>query len=166
VSDYPESGTGPDACPVEAVFPDQSLPCLAGRGHEPPHKFTPEPCEQCGCLPGDTWGCGCSNEECPCSEDEDDDSERLTGEAFEALYAPGRRVRFTRPDGGYPADQEMAAALLTPGETYTIDWSDVGFTSTRIALAGVDSRGQGFNSVLFESVDEPEPVPQQPEEGQ
>jgi hypothetical protein len=76
--------------------------------------------------------------------------EQPTGAAFEALYAPGRRVRFDHPDYGYPADQEQAAALLTPGETYTIDWSDVGFTSTRISVAGVDSRGQGFNSVLFE----------------
>jgi hypothetical protein len=77
-----------------------------------------------------------------------------TGAAFAALYAPGRRVRFDHPDYGYQADQEMAAKLLTPGEVYTIEWSDVGFTSTRIALAGVESHGQGFNSVLFETVDD------------
>lgn len=35
-------------------------------------RFTSEtPCPQCGCLPGDAWGCGCSNEDCPCSEEED-----------------------------------------------------------------------------------------------
>lgn len=63
------------ACPVEAVFPDQRLPCLLTRGHEPPHRFTPEPCGQCGCLPGDAWGCGCTNESCPCSEVEDEECE-------------------------------------------------------------------------------------------
>jgi len=80
-------------------------------------------------------------------------------EAFCAQFAPGRRVRFARPDAGYPADQKMAAALLTPGEVYTIEWSDIGFSSTRLGLAGVETRGQGFNSVLFEPV----PVPDEAE---
>ena len=30
-----------DPCPVEAVFPDERLPCLLDRGHEPPHKLHP-----------------------------------------------------------------------------------------------------------------------------
>ena len=55
----------------------------------------------------------------------------------------------------------MAARLLTPGEVYTIEWSDVGSSSTRLRLAGIETRGQGFNSVLFE------PVPDEPaKEGQ
>ena len=66
-----------DPCPVEAVFsPDDRVPCILPRGHEPPHQYTPQPCEQCGCLPGDAWGCGCSNEDCPCSEVEDEECER------------------------------------------------------------------------------------------
>ena len=79
---------------------------------------------------------------------------RPSGKAFEALYAPGRRVRFAHPDGGYPGDGEQAAALLAVGEVYVIDWSDIGFSKTRISLAGIDSHGQGFNSVLFEPVDD------------
>jgi len=67
---------------------------------------------------------------------------------------PGRRVRFDYPHGGYPADQKMAAAFLTPGEVYVIAWSDVGFASTRLGLAGIETNGQGFNSVLFEPVEE------------
>ena|ERR1035441_2141192 len=74
-----EGGTTPEAadnpCPWEAVFPDQSIPCLLERDHEPPHQYTPEPCPECGCLPSDPWGCGCSNEECPCSEAEDEECE-------------------------------------------------------------------------------------------
>ena len=86
---------------------------------------------------------------------------RPVGKAFEALYAPGRRVRFEHPDKGYPVNQEMAARFLTPGEVYTIEWSDVGSSSTRLRLAGIETRGQGFNSVLFE------PVPDEPaKEGQ
>lgn len=85
--------------------------------------------------------------------------ERPTGAAFEALYAPGRRVRFAHPDAGYPADQQMAAGLLTPGEVYVIEWSDIGFSSSRLALAGVESHGQGFNSVLFEPVDDQDTAP-------
>ena len=66
----------PDPCPIEAVFgPDGRHPCLLSRGHEPPHQYTPQPCEQCGCLPDDPWGCGCSNENCPCSEAEDEECE-------------------------------------------------------------------------------------------
>lgn len=30
-------------------------------------------CPVCGCDPDDAWGCDCSNEDCPCSEPEDDD---------------------------------------------------------------------------------------------
>lgn len=70
----------------------------------------------------------------------------------EVIFAPGRRVRFAHPGNGYPADGEQAARLLTAGEIYVIDWSDIGFSKTRISLAGVDSHGQGFNSVLFEPV--------------
>ena len=84
---------------------------------------------------------------------------RPSGKAFEALYAPGRRVRFAHPDGGYPADQKMAAAFLTPGEVYTIAWSDIGFSSTRLGLAGIEDRRQGFNSMLFETVDDADPAP-------
>jgi len=94
---------------------------------------------------------------------EDDDSavfgDVTDEEAFVAQHAPGRRVRYAKTDAGYPADQKMAAALLTPGEVYTIAWSDIGFSSTRLGLAGVESRGQGFNSVLFEPVDDQDPAP-------
>jgi hypothetical protein len=76
-------------------------------------------------------------------------------EDFRARHAPGRRVRFSRPGAGYPADQEMAARVLTPGEVYTIEWSDIGFSSSRLGLAGVES-GLGFNSVLFEPVTDEE----------
>ena len=79
-------------------------------------------------------------------------------EAFRARHAPGRRVRFARPDAGYPADQEMAAGLLTPGEVYVIAWSDSGFSSSSLGLAGIES-GPGFNSVLFEPVDDETPAP-------
>jgi len=58
----------------------------------------------------------------------------------------------------------MAAALLTPGEVYTIAWSDIGFSSSSLGLAGVEAYGQGFNSVLFEPVNDEEPVPPHPEE--
>ena len=101
------------------------------------------------------------------AEDDDDSAEwddMEYEEAFRARNAPGRRVRYTHPDHGYPADQEMAADLLTPGGIYVIAWSDIGFSSTRLGLAGIESRGQGFNSVLFESVDDAEPVPPHPEE--
>lgn len=91
-------------------------------------------------------------------------SDDYEGEPIEVLFAPGRRVRFERPDGGYPADQEMAAAFLTPGEVYTVAWSDIGSSSSRIALAGIETRGQGFNSVLFEPAGDEEPVPSRPEE--
>ncbi len=63
-------------CPVEAVFsPDDRVPCILPRGHEGPHEYTPQPCGQCGCLPDAPWGCGCSNEDCPCSEAEDEECE-------------------------------------------------------------------------------------------
>lgn len=83
-------------------------------------------------------------------------------EAFCAQFAPGRRVRFEHPDAGYPADQKMAAAFLTPGGVYIIVWADIGRSSTRVALAGVDTRGQGFNSALFEPVDDQEPASSAP----
>jgi hypothetical protein len=64
------------ACPVEAVFgPDDRVPCILPRDHEPPCQYTPQPCGQCGCLPGQPWGCGCSNPDCPCSEAEDEECE-------------------------------------------------------------------------------------------
>ena len=31
-----------------------------------------KPCPECGCNPSDAWGCECSNEECPCSEPEEE----------------------------------------------------------------------------------------------
>src|SRR5450755_867047 len=37
-----------DPCPFEAVFGDQRLPCLLSRGHEPPHKYTPQPAPETG----------------------------------------------------------------------------------------------------------------------
>ena len=94
----------------------------------------------------------------------EDDDDTVFGdvedeEAFRARHAPGRRVRFAHPDGGYPADQKMAASFLTPGEVYTIAWSDIGFSSTRLGLAGIEDRGQGFNSMLFETVDDADPAP-------
>ena len=63
-----ETSAGP--CPVEAVFgPDDRYPCLLDRGHEGPHRYTPEPCGQCGCLPDDLR-CGiCDDPACPCSEE-------------------------------------------------------------------------------------------------
>lgn len=42
-----------------------------------PHPPIPEPCDECGCLPGDSWGCGCANESCPCSEAEDEECETI-----------------------------------------------------------------------------------------
>jgi len=94
----------------------------------------------------------------------EDDDDTVFGdvedeEAFRARHAPGRRVRFAHPDGGYPADQKMAAAFLAPGEVYTIAWSDIGFSSTRLGLAGIEDRRQGFNSMLFETVDDADPAP-------
>lgn len=29
-------------------------------------------CPVCGCDPNDAWGCPCTNEDCPCSEPEED----------------------------------------------------------------------------------------------
>jgi hypothetical protein len=69
------TGNASTECPVEAVFPDQRLPCLLERGHDGPHRYTPESCPDCGCIPSDTWACGCSNEDCPCSEAEDEECE-------------------------------------------------------------------------------------------
>lgn len=75
------------------------------------------------------------------------------GAEFEALYEPGRRVRFTSPDHGWPGQGAAAAEHLTLGEVYTIAWSDVGFSKTRLGLEGITAdHGQGFNSVLFEVV--------------
>jgi hypothetical protein len=84
------------------------------------------------------------------SDDED-------GEPLEVKYAAGRRVRFEHPDNGYAADRLMAATFLTPGEVYTISRADVGQSSTRLDFAGIDTRRQGFNSVLFEPVDDGTP---------
>jgi hypothetical protein len=84
------------------------------------------------------------------SDDED-------GEPLEVRYAAGRRVRFEHPDNGYAADRLMAATFLTPGEVYTISRADVGQSSTRLDFAGIDTRRQGFNSVLFEPVDDGTP---------
>ena len=36
---------------------------------------TAKPCDECGCYPSDPWYCGCSNEDCPCSEEEDEECE-------------------------------------------------------------------------------------------
>src|ERR1017187_2188354 len=44
----PTPETAVDPCPVEAVFPDQRIPCILSRGHEPPHKYTPEPAPETG----------------------------------------------------------------------------------------------------------------------
>jgi hypothetical protein len=30
-------------------------------------------CPDCGCDPADPWYCGCENENCPCSEPEEDE---------------------------------------------------------------------------------------------
>jgi hypothetical protein len=61
----------PGPCPVEAVFgPGDRVPCLLERGHEPPHKYTPDPCGTCGCLPGDTPCGGCTDPGCPCVDPE------------------------------------------------------------------------------------------------
>ena len=63
-------------CPVEAVFgPDDRTPCLLTRGHEGPHRYTPEPCGQCGCLPDDLRCGSCDDPACPCSEVEDEECE-------------------------------------------------------------------------------------------
>ena len=32
-------------------------------------------CPDCGCEPGDAWGCNCGNPYCPCSEEEDGDDD-------------------------------------------------------------------------------------------
>jgi hypothetical protein len=32
-------------------------------------------CPECGCSFDDAWGCGCTNEDCPCSEAEDEECE-------------------------------------------------------------------------------------------
>lgn len=73
---------------------------------------------------------------------------------FRAQYERGRRVRYAHPDNGYPANREMAARFLTLGEVYVIERADIGSASTRLLLAGVDTHGHGFNSVLFEPVEE------------
>ena len=70
----------------------------------------------------------------------------------EVIFAPGRRVRYAHPGNGYPGDAEQAARLLAVGEIYVIDWADIGFAKTRLSLDGIDSHGQGFNSVLFDPV--------------
>src|ERR1017187_5463305 len=44
----PTPETAVDPCPVEAVFPDQRIPCILSRGHEPPHKYTPAPAPETG----------------------------------------------------------------------------------------------------------------------
>ena len=85
---------------------------------------------------------------------EDVTDEEAFEEEFRARLAPGRRVRFAHPDHGYPGEGEAAAAFLVLGEVYTIAWSDIGFSSSRLGLAGIESHGQGFNSVLFEPVPE------------
>jgi len=75
------------------------------------------------------------------------------GAEFEALYAPGRRVRFAHTDCGWPGEADTATAHLTLGEVYTIAWSDIGFAKSRLGLEGVTGDGgQGFNSVFFEPV--------------
>ena len=53
----------------------------------------------------------------------------------------------------------MAARLLVPGEVYTVTWAEVGQSRTHLALAGIDTHGQGFNSVLFDPADGPQTPP-------
>jgi hypothetical protein len=37
---------------------------------------TESPCPQCGCVPGDAWGCeDCTNPDCPCGEREDEEED-------------------------------------------------------------------------------------------
>jgi hypothetical protein len=39
-------------------------------------KRAESPCPQCGCVPGDAWGCeDCTNPDCPCSEREDEEED-------------------------------------------------------------------------------------------
>lgn len=65
------------------------------------------------------------------------------------IYAEeGHKVVFSNPNAGLFIHQEMAAKHLTVGETYTVDYTDVGGWSTDVYLKEVD--GVRFNSVLFE----------------
>jgi hypothetical protein len=68
------------------------------------------------------------------------------------IYAqPGTRVLFHN-EGGYPFEKEKAAKILTVGEIYTVNRTDVHDSSTDVYLEGFgDIR---FNSVQFSDVDE------------
>lgn len=60
----------------------------------------------------------------------------------------GSRVIFKYPTNGYKAHQELAQKHLTEGEVYTVVYTDVSQSSTRVLFEEVPN--VWFNSVLFE----------------
>ena len=53
---------------------------------------------------------------------------------------------------------------LTPGKVYTVVWADIAQSRTDLNLAAKGRALGRFNSVLFEPVDDADPVPPHPEE--
>ncbi len=65
------------------------------------------------------------------------------------IHAPhGTPVIFANPNSGYTHDQEMAARYLKVGETYTVEFTNVGNFQTHVGLR--EFPRVAFNSVLFE----------------
>tara|TARA_Y100000034_G_scaffold136230_1_gene211675 strand:+ start:344 stop:619 length:276 start_codon:yes stop_codon:yes gene_type:complete len=68
---------------------------------------------------------------------------------------PGCKVRFVRPDAGYPCDIEVATENLELNSIYIADEINVGDFRTLITLRGLP--GLEFNVCHFENVDPVDP---------
>jgi hypothetical protein len=76
----------------------------------------------------------------------------VTGKWF-----PSGRVRFVKPDAGYPSDSELAKRWLKVDHVYTVLDEDIGRDSTRVMLFDNDRTvAWWFNAVHFVDAGEPE----------
>jgi len=65
------------------------------------------------------------------------------------IYAKhGDKVIFNHPNYGYPSDQQKAKEHLILGQHYTVDFTEVSRSSTKVYLVGFPDIF--FNSVLFD----------------
>ena len=73
-------------------------------------------------------------------------------DGFMDIYSPdGTKVVFAAR-GGRDSEIELAKRWLTLGETYTVEHTEVGQSTTRVYL--YEFPGIGFNSVMFDKVKE------------
>ncbi len=64
----------------------------------------------------------------------------------------GSKVQYAYPTNGYRSDQFHAVTHLTVGETYTVQYIDIGSTQSSVILE--EFPHTEFNTVMFAPVEE------------